>query len=48
MELLTELKDSSDDEQVVSKDDTKEKKSEDALLIEGGEILVDYLKLTSK
>jgi carboxyl-terminal processing protease len=48
MELLTELKDSSDNLDDVSEHDDKEKKSEDALLIEGGEILVDYLKITSK
>jgi carboxyl-terminal processing protease len=49
MELLTKLEDSSDDEKDESEDDDKkdkEDKSEDALLLEGGEILVDFLKLT--
>ncbi|MFT6259841.1 MAG: carboxyl-terminal processing protease [Bermanella sp.] len=48
MVLLTELKDNSDDEKEASEIDDKEPKSEDALLIEGGEILVDYLQITSK
>jgi carboxyl-terminal processing protease len=46
MELLAKLEDSSDDEKGESEDDDKEVKSEDALLLEGGEILVDFLKLT--
>ncbi len=46
MELLTELKDTVDKEDSDNEED-KSKKSEDALLLEGGEILVDFMNLSN-
>jgi len=44
MELLTKLEENSDDK--IPETDEKQSKSEDALLLEGGEILVDFMKLS--
>ena len=48
MELLTELADNTDeDEKAEDSEDDEKNKSEDALLLEGGEILVDFMKLSN-
>ncbi len=51
MELLTELEDADKDDDKDDKkenEDSEKNKSEDALLLEGGEILVDFMKLTNR
>lgn len=46
MKLLTKLEDSNDEPDSENEEDNN--KSEDALLLEGGEILVDFMKLKNK
>jgi len=46
MELLTELEETADEDSSDDKED-KDNKPKDALLLEGGEILVDFMKLSN-